>query len=78
MKLSRTENSEIMFIYTEDLEVTIKGGASGDLPPLVASGQMKSGVVFHPRLVTKRIINTILIPSAGRLGILPLHFWIFR
>ena len=28
MELGRTENSEIIFIHTDDLEVTIKGGAS--------------------------------------------------
>ena len=46
MELGRTENSEIIFIHTEDLEVTIKGGASGDPPPFVTPDQLESSVVF--------------------------------
>ena len=44
MELGRTENSEIIFIHTDDLEVTIKGGASGDPPPFVMPDQMESSV----------------------------------
>ena len=44
MELGRTENSEIIFIHTDDLEVTIKGGASGDSPPFVMPNQMESSV----------------------------------
>ena len=46
MELGRTENSEIIFIHTDDLEVTIKGGASGDPPPFVTPDQLESSVVF--------------------------------
>ena len=46
MELGRTENSEIIFIHTDDLEVTIKGGASGDPPPFVAPDQLESSAVF--------------------------------
>ena len=44
MELGRTENSEIIFIHTDYLEVTIKGGASGDPPPFVMPDQMESSV----------------------------------
>ena len=37
MELGRTENSEIIFIHTDDLEVKIKGGASSEAPSLVMS-----------------------------------------
>ena len=46
MELGRTENSEIIFIHTDDPEVTIKGGASGDLPPFVMPDQMESSVAI--------------------------------
>ena len=46
MELGRTENSEIIFIHTDDLEVTIKGGASGDPPPFVTPDQLESSVAF--------------------------------
>ena len=35
MELGRTENSEIIFIDTDDLEVTIKGEGSGEVHSLV-------------------------------------------
>ena len=46
MELGRTENSEIIFIQTHDLEVTIKGGASGDPPPFVTPDQLESSITF--------------------------------
>jgi hypothetical protein len=49
MELGRTENSEIIFIHTDDLEVTIKGGASGDPPPFGLHSGGDSGRYPDPR-----------------------------
>ena len=46
MELGMTENSEIIFIHTDDLEVTIKGGANGETPPFVMPNQMESSVAI--------------------------------
>ena len=46
MELGRIENSEIVFIQTDDLEVTIKDGASEDPPLFVIPDQLGSSVVF--------------------------------
>ena len=46
MELGRTESSKIIFIHTDDLEVTIKGRASGETPPFVTPEQLESSVVF--------------------------------
>lgn len=46
MELGNTENGEIIFIYTDDPEVTIKGGASDNLPLFVTPDQLVSSVVF--------------------------------
>lgn len=46
MELGKTENSEIIFIHTDDLEVAIKGGTSGETPPFVAPDQLESNVTI--------------------------------
>ena len=46
MELGKTENIEIIFIHTDDLEVAIKGGTSGETPPFVAPDQLESNVTI--------------------------------